>query len=168
MNSRVLCSVVLSACAVAVLAGCGSNPAATGPVGVLAGSHPHATAVPAGVAAYASVLVPTLHESVSEGQAMLAAMLGSKWSSLARDCVNAAGPLASQYSAFTSVPAPSQAHAVTSEAVTGYKLALSALDECGMAADAQSKSEMATAARDLWSGLRGINAAYATIVKWST
>ena len=167
MNLRTLSGAIASIAGMALLAACGGSQVPSGAVGVLGHGHPAATPVPPLVATYSALVLPTLHATASDGQTLLSTMQSKSPGSLALICQAAGLTLSGQFDAFNGVSAPSQTRVPTATALAGYKLAMSATSECAMAADANSKSQMATAARDLWTGIRQVNSAASTIAAWA-
>jgi hypothetical protein len=87
--------------------------------------------------------------------------------SVGNECSATGGDLSNAQSSFHGTFTPKAAQAVFRLAQTGYMLSLVATDECGMASDSNSKSEMKTATSDLDRGLKYLEQANATLTLWS-
>lgn len=146
------------------LGGCAQSDAARPPVPAPRG---HATSVPPVLVGYSSAAADALRLTAGEGAQLAGEMKHESPSFLTSICSEAGGAFANQFSAFQSVYLPPQARSVSHDATTGYKIALSATDECGMAADGNSKSQMKVALSDLQYGLWLLAGAQARIHAWS-
>jgi hypothetical protein len=127
----------------------------------------HQASVPPEVTTYAFVVGLTLKSSVDQGTALLASM--KRWSapSLSIPCAELGQQLAYQYEAFRTMYTPRYVAKAQSQAVAGYKLALSGLDECGNAADGNDSHAMKTAARDFAAGVGEVSRAERVIAAWN-
>jgi hypothetical protein len=153
---------------VLVTAGCGASAAVTKTPP--AGSHAKATAtpVPTALALYASASKSTLDSSVNMVSQLLSQMKSSDLSSVGVNCSSRGPDLANLYSAFQGTSGPSSAISAYKPASVGYKYSLSAIDECGMAADTSSKSQMKVAYHDLSYGLSKLQKASVSLSTWAS
>ena len=155
----------------AVLSGCGgSHTASKAPV---VKPQPATTPVPTPLLAFATYTDPILRTTLSEGNSLLGLMkrgLGkhSDLSLLGDQCALAGGDLSNSQTALKAGTPPAGATSTFNVAWQAYRLALAATDECGAAADASSRSELKTAANDLWRGLSQLSQAESTIARWQS
>ncbi|MGH2443111.1 MAG: hypothetical protein ACRDFX_08110 [Chloroflexota bacterium] len=151
-------------CIAAVLAGCGQ---AAGAPPIKSSPKPHSTPVPAALVGYSSAAVTTLQMTLHEAGSLVSGVHHTDSGTLANECSLAGADFANQYSAFQSVYVPVDARTVRSNATVGYKDILGAIDECGMAGDMGSKSQLKVALKDMNSGLGYISRAEAALHSWS-
>lgn len=164
MKIRILPGTLLpAACLAALLAGCGQSAA---PRTVPPTPRPQATPIPNDLVAYAASVDPTVKTTIQEGDNLLSQMQQHDMSAVANACVLAGGDFANYQTAFHLGYAPSGASAVSNDGTAGYKLILAATDECGMAADSSSKSQMSSAWSDLRHGLGLLGQAESTMAPW--
>lgn len=126
-----------------------------------------ARTVTADVATYASVVGLSLKLGVEAGSTLLAEMRSSSPDTLATVCSTSGEQFSEMYDTFRRIPAPAGARPVAARAVTGFKVLLSAIDECGMAADGVSRSQMSTAARDMSYALWQMTSAQTVLTRWA-
>lgn len=151
-------------CLLAAIAGCAPSEAARPPA---AAPKSHSTPVPRVLVGYSSAAAGALGMTVAEATQLESEMKHQSPSSLTNTCSDEGGSIANEYSAFESLYLPPQAHSVFRDATTGYKTILSSTDECGMAADGNSKSQMKVAVNDLRYGLWLLTRAQTGIQAWS-
>ena len=135
-----------------ILSACGSKAATPPPTSTATTSH--VTPVPTPLIAYGSYTDPILRTSIGEAQQTLAKFRKPDYETLGDQCSLAGGDISNQQTSFHGAIAPNTtARMVFRTAENGYKLVLSSMDECGMAADSRSKGQLTTAGNDLKAGL---------------
>jgi len=164
MKRKLSHSLLAAAALTLLLAACGQSAAPR--VIPRATPRPVATPVSSTLVSYASYVYPTLQLSLAEGNDLLGKMRHLHIGDLANYCTLTAGDFANYRVAVQGTFVPSSAHAAYNEAQNGYKLALASMDECGMASDSSSAKQMATAAKDLQTGLGDISQAEASVSTW--
>lgn len=151
-----LTSVVLSAC---------THAAAPVPT-----VDPHATAtatpIPPVLAAYVQAVRPLLQMSTAEGKSLLTKMQHDDLSVVGDECSTFGGDFQSAQATIRGTYTPHPATRVYVHAHNGYRLLAVSTDECGLASDTNSKSEMKSAVADLKSGLAELNMAYNLTKPW--
>jgi hypothetical protein len=159
----------LAACGIALCgllaAGCNREAAVQS---AAAPPSAHQASVSPEVATYAFVVGLTLKSSVDQANALLSEMKHWSAPSVGIPCGNLGQQLAYQYQAFRTMYTPHYANNARLEAIAGYKLALSGLDECGNASDGNDSHAMKTAAGDFAAGLGEISRAQRSIAAWAT
>lgn len=156
VGSVLLAALALSACASTVAS---SPPATAKPKAV-------GTPVPPVLAAYARLVQPVLQMSTAEAKALYSKMKSENYEVLGNDCSTFGGQFQSSQATVRGTYTPHKALAVYYKANSGYKLMLSATDECGMATDAGNKKLMKTARNDLRAGISIVDQAYTATKAW--
>ena len=156
-------------CAIALVAGCGTTAAVT-PPGVPAAKHsskPRPASIPAPLVIYARSVLPVLNTTVHAAQTLLGQMGHEDYETLGYDCANAGGTFSDLKENYRGPVAPRQARSATASGNAGFGNVLSSIDECGMAVDAQSPTQLKVAAADLGLGLRQISGAQRLVQTWA-
>jgi hypothetical protein len=109
----------------------------------------------------------TVTATLEQGRQLAGDMQQQAVPDVGTTCSAVGGQLASEYSAFEAVYLPSSARSISSDARTGYRTVLSAVDECGMASDSNSRKQMKVALHDLDSGLWYLGRVQAHLKTWS-
>lgn len=164
-RSRFLGLCLAGAALTLAVAGCASSSAAPPPPTAV---HAHGTPVPTVLIAYGSAALNVVTGSVEQGRQLADQMKHESPEDAGLACSDAGGLFSSQYDAFRSVYLPSSARSVSGDARTGYRTVLSAIDECGMAADANARSQLKVALRDLKSGLWYLGRVQSRLQTWSS
>lgn len=156
-------SLLVAAGLTVLLAACNQSAAKR-----VAPATPHAvtTPVPSELVSYASYVYPTFQSSLAEGNDLLGKMKHSRVGDLGNECALIGGDFSTYQSAVKGTYVPAPASKAYNSAQAGFKLALASMDECGMAADSSSSKQMATAAKDLQSGLSQISRAETAVQPW--
>ena len=162
---------VLAACACLLVAGCGNKSSTPPPVKTVTSKKatptPRPTVVTPALTSYAQLTEPVVKSGITQVSNLLTAMAKTSPRLLGRTCVASGGDLSSNRDAFTSIPAPTTAKKLYGAAKHAYSITLGATDECGIAADSNSSSALASAAKDLRSGLGELTRARGTLVGWA-
>jgi hypothetical protein len=165
VKCRILSVGVAVACLGLLLSACGQSAA---PASAPVKSRPQATstAVPSPLVAFASYSDPILRTSLGEGSDLLQKMKHSKPGDLGDQCGMVGGDLSNSQTALRLGYTPRQGMPAFHTAVQGFKLVLSASDECGMAADTNSPGEMKVATKDMEYGLWLLSQAESAMAHW--
>jgi len=164
LRSRHTCGALAGAILTLLVAGCASSSAAPPPQ---TAAHPQVTPVPTVLVAYGSAALNTVKVTLQQGQQLASQMKHNAPEDAGLACSNSAPLFSGQYDAFQSVYLPPSAHSVYGDARTGYRTVLSAIDECGMAADENARAQMRVALRDLNSGLWYLGRVQNRLQSWS-
>jgi hypothetical protein len=165
LRSRLAGRLLAGALLAAGVAGCAASNAAPPPK---VAARSQATPVPTVLVAYGSAALNTVNVTLVEGQQLASQMKHDSFEDVSNACSDAGGIVSGQYDAFQSVYLPPTAHAIVyGDARVGYRTVLSAIDECGMAADGSSRSQLKVALHDLASGLWYLGRVESHLKTWS-
>jgi hypothetical protein len=145
-------------------AGCG-NKQAVPPTPTLVPT-PRYTPIPADLSGYASAVGPVLDAAIGSTQGLIKAMQSADLRTQGDVCDTYGGDLANDQTAVRSTFTPRIQRNIYYTANSGFKLVLSAIDECGMASDANSKQQMKHAAGDARQGLGDLRQAQSMVKRW--
>jgi hypothetical protein len=166
LRSPILGRLLAGTLLAAGVAGCAASNAAPPPHVT---AHSQATPVPTVLVAYGSAALNTVNGTLVQGQQLADQMKHDSFEDAGLACSNAGGMMSGQYDAFQAVYLPPTAYrAVYADARTGYRTVLSAIDECGMAADGSSRAQMKVALHDLDNGLLYLGRVQSLLKSWST
>lgn len=154
----IVCSLLLSACTHSAV-----PPKATAIVKV----SPTATPIPPVLQAYAQAVQPLMRMSTSEAAALESKMKHDSLSLLGDECSTFGGDFQSAGATIRATFTPRLAMPVYYHASNGYRLLAVSTDECGLASDTNSKSEVRSAISDLRAGVSLIDYAYGLTKRWS-
>lgn len=165
MKSRTFSAGIAIVCLGLVLSACGQSAS---PASAPVKSRPQATptTVPSPLVAFASYSDPILRTSLGEGSDLLQKMNHDKPADLGDQCGLVGGDLSNSQTALHLGTTPSQGMTAFRTAVSGFKYVLSATDECGMAADTNSRTQMKVAAKDMEYGMWLLNQAESAMARW--
>jgi hypothetical protein len=166
----------VAVCFCVAVAGCGSSPKAAGPSKTAHASSstkavtatPRPTAATPELTSYAQLTQPVVRSGIIQVNTLLKAMSSTSTSQLGLTCVKSGGDLSSNRDAFTSIPAPTSAKKFYGAAKHAYSITLGATDECGIAADSNSSSAVASSEKDLRSGLGELTRTLSTLNGWAS
>jgi hypothetical protein len=152
-----------------LLSACGGSASGSTPTAAPAATRVPVTPIAAPLVAYGSYTNPILKTSITEVRQVMTRFHKPDFETLGDQCSLAGGDLSNQQTSFHGAFAPSlTARLVFRKAESGYKLVLSAMDECGMAADQRSKSQLSTADKDMKNGLNDLVRAEASTAHWES
>lgn len=127
---------------------------------------PTATPIPPVLKAYAQAVRPVLQGSTSEAAALESKMKHDALSVVGDECSTFGGDFQSAQAAIRGTYTPPAALVVYHHANNGYRLLAVSTDECGLASDTNSKSEMRSAISDLHAGMSDLASAYDLTKPW--
>lgn len=165
-TSRAGALAVASVVCIMIVAAC--TPSAAAPKSTpVAGGKPTATPIPPVLSAYAHAVQPLMRGSASEAAALESRMKHDSLSVIGDECSTFGGDFESAQVTIRGTYTPPAAQVVYHHANGGYRLLAVSTDECGMASDISSKSEMRAAIADLRSGMSQLKYAYGLTKKWA-
>lgn len=164
--SRLWCLGSLAAVCVVTLSAC--THAAAPPVHTpIANVSPTATPIPPVLHAYSQVVQPLIRMSTAEAAALESKMRHDNLSVVGDECSIFGGDFQSAEVTMRGTFTPKLAMPVYYHANNGYRLLAVSTDECGLASDTNSKSEMRSAIADLRSGVSLLDYAYGLTKRWT-
>jgi hypothetical protein len=163
--------IIVAGCFCLAIAGCGSSGASANPPKAkttqAATATPRPTSVTPELTTYALLIQPVVRSGITQVATLINQMQKTAPSQLAKICVTSGGDLSNNRDAFTSIPPPTAAKKFYGAAKHAYSITLGATDECGIAADSDSASALAAAAKDLKKGLGELNTTQGTLAGWA-